>query len=129
MRKKVEYGYGMDAVYFHRGSETKVSSLKEAAVKAKAAGFGFVIKYEGSYDKTKSTVLGWNVQVVTVGIARKMLSDKKELLEQLDVFARTFFTGETTIVAISWKNDEPFVFPMTYFNFTKVSYDSIIKEP
>ena len=58
-----------------------------------------------------------------------MLSDKKELLEQLDVFARTFFTGETTIVAISWKNNEPFVFPMNCFNFKKVSYEKIIKEP
>ncbi len=129
MNNKTEYGYGIDAIFFHRGSETKVSSLKETAVKAKEAGWGFIVRYEGTYSNTKSTILGWDIEIVSVEQAKKMFLNNKKILLDIDAISISEWPKKSIIVAVSFKNGSPFVFTMNGFNFKKVKFEDLIKEP
>lgn len=127
---RTEYGYGKDSILFYRGSDKKMDSLKEAAIAARKAGLGFVVKHEGPFLRTVSTVLGWDVEIMTVKQAQELFAGNDEILSELNVISRVGWPRRETIIAVSGKNSgSPYVFMMEGLNFRKVSWEDLMKEP
>ncbi len=129
-KNRAEYGYGKDSILFYRGSDEKVNSLKEAAIAARKTGLGFVVKHEGPFLRTVSTVLGWDVEIMTVRQAQELFAGNDEVLSELHMISQVGWPRRETIVAVSGKDSgNPYVFMMEGLNFRKVLWEDLVKEP
>lgn len=121
-----EFGYGWDCLMFHRGSDNKVAKLKDAAIAAQKSGFGFIVCYTGSFCKTRSTILGWNVEVMSLSQAKKKFVDNPEIINELGIISLTHWPRKEPVVAVTPTPDGLYVFPMEGFDYCKVNFDDLM---